>query len=131
MSQGVKEEVLAPSCFESFDPGGGLIGSHLENIGGQASQQCKISWTVLLSISCEIFVKDHVLLPMAAVFDIPMTSNDLKKIRRREAARRDVVVLLITGFPINGTFADNPSRCDETFEVMFVRKTWRGNDDEE
>src|SRR5437762_13502497 len=30
MSQGVKEEVLAPSCFESFDSGGGLIGSHCE-----------------------------------------------------------------------------------------------------
>src|SRR6266704_3100410 len=34
MSQGVKEEVLAPSCFESFDPGGCLIGSHLEDVGG-------------------------------------------------------------------------------------------------
>src|SRR5260370_27938548 len=34
MSQGVKEEVLAPSCFESFDPSGGPVGSHLEDVGG-------------------------------------------------------------------------------------------------
>ncbi|MEA2895633.1 MAG: hypothetical protein QOJ84_1248 [Bradyrhizobium sp.] len=75
-------------------------------------------------------MEDYVLLPMTAVFDVPMTSNDLKKISRREAARHDVVVFSITGFSINGTFADNPGRCDETFEVMFVRKTWRGNDDD-
>ena len=75
-------------------------------------------------------MEDHVLLPMTAVFDIPMTSNDLKKIGRREAARHDIVVLLITGFAINGAFAGNPSRCDEAFEVMFVRKTRRGDDND-
>src|SRR5882672_5792428 len=88
MGQGGQKEFFVPPCFESFATRGSLVWSHFENVCCEAAQERKISGTVILSISGEVFVEYDVLLPMTSVFDVPMLSNDIRKsngAKRREA----------------------------------------------
>ena len=115
MSQGVEEEVFVPSCFESFDPGGGLVGVGLEDVCGEASQECKISGAVILAVSSEILVEDDVLLPMTSILDVPMATNDVEEIERREAAGGDEHPFLPAGFAIEGALGYDPRPRGQAF----------------
>src|SRR5712691_6097726 len=85
MGQSGQKEFFVPPCFESFATRGSLVWSHFENVCCEAAQERKISGTVILSISGEVFVEYDVLLPMTSVFDVPMLSNDIKEVKWRKA----------------------------------------------
>src|SRR6267142_1163162 len=108
MGQGGQKEFFVPPCFESFATRGSLVWSHFENVCCEAAQERKISGTVILSISGEVFVEYDVLLPMTSVFDVPMLSNDIKEVKWRKAARGNEQPLLVRGFAVDGALGHNP-----------------------
>src|SRR5258705_13994315 len=84
MSQGIEKEPLVPGCFESFAAGGCFVGSHLEDICCEPAQEGQISRAVILSISGAVFMEYDVLLPMTSIIDVPMISDDIEEVKRRE-----------------------------------------------
>ena len=120
MGQSGQKEFFVPPCFESFATRGSLVWSHFENVCCEAAQERKISGTVILSISGEVFVEYDVLLPMTSVFDVPMLSNDIKEGKWRKAARGNEQPLLVRGFAVDGALGHNPRHGGEALEPMFT-----------
>src|SRR5260370_5444292 len=130
MDQSVEEEVFTPGCFESFAPSGGFVGDAFEDIGREAAQERKISRAIVFAVSGEVFVEDYVLLPMTAVFDVQMTSDDLQKIEWSKAAGRYEQPLLARGFAIEGTLGCDPCHRGQTLEPMRGSKPGRSHDED-
>src|SRR6266478_4294539 len=55
---------------------------------------------------------------MTSIFDVPMTSDDLKEIEWWEAAGRDEDSFLARGFAIDGALGDDPRHRSQAFEAM-------------
>src|SRR5215217_5051135 len=81
MSQRPDEIIFAPSGFEAFYARGGFVGHASENVGGQAPQQSQVSRPLILARAREILVEHHILLPMAAVLDVPVAADHLHQLQ--------------------------------------------------
>src|SRR3979409_1584801 len=128
MSQGIEKEPLVPGCFESFAAGGCFVGSHLEDICCEPAQEGQISRAVILSISGEVLMEYDVLLPMTSIFDVPMLSDDIEEVKRREPARGNEQSLLARGFAVDGALGHDPRDGGEALEPMLSSESRCGDD---
>ena len=83
MSKEVEEKIFAPSCELHFSADRPLIGVSGQDVEGDAAQDGKILWSVILAGSGIVLVEGHIEAPMTLIFDAPIPARHFEQALRR------------------------------------------------
>src|SRR5258708_14131718 len=85
MSKELEEEFLLPSCKLHFSTDRSIIRVCSQDVDGDAAQDGKILWPIILAGSGIVFVEDDVERPVQLIFDAPMRPPDFEHAFGRQA----------------------------------------------
>ena len=82
MSKELEEEVFAPRSELHFSGEGSSVGMGSQYVEGDASNDGKVLWSIILAGSRIVLVEDNVERPMEVIFDPPMQARYVEHARR-------------------------------------------------